>query len=66
MARVRLGTRVTVTAQWSSFRGMRGAVIAVHPHVMILIDGDKYPIRVGAKEITEDDMPTEPNMTGAE
>ncbi len=60
------GDRVVVTAQWSSFFGMKGAVASVRPHLMILIDGDKFPIRVGAKEITPEDLPTEPNMSGAE
>jgi len=48
---VRVGDRVVVTAQWSSFAGMRGVVTATSPHLMILIDRDKYPIRVGVKEV---------------
>jgi hypothetical protein len=63
---MRPGDRVIVTAQWSSFFGMKGAVAAVRPHLMILVDGDSYPIRVGPKEVTEDERPTEPNMSGAE
>lgn len=60
------GDRIIFTAHWSSFYGYRGAVAMTKPHLMVLIDGDSYPIRVGAKEIAPEDMPTEPNLTGAE
>ena len=62
---MRPGDRVVFTAQWSSFYGMRGAVAAVRPNMMVLLDGDSHPIRVGPKEVTSDE-PTEPSLTGAE
>lgn len=48
------GDRIVVTAQWSSFYGMRGEVVSVTPHTMVIIDGDTYPIRVGDREIAKD------------
>lgn len=62
---IRKGDSVVVTAQWSSFFGMKGKVTQVHPHPMIVIEGDSYPIRVGEKEIALD-LPSNPNLTGAE
>ncbi len=59
------GDRVVVVAHWSTFRGMRGRVVATMPHLMILIDDDKYPIRVGTREVVVDE-PSTVNMTGAE
>ncbi len=59
------GDRVVVVAHWSTFRGMRGRVVATSPHLMILIDDDKYPIRVGTREVVVDE-PSTVNMTGAE
>jgi ribosomal protein L24 len=51
------GDRVVVVAHWSSFRGMRGEVVQVTPHTMVLIDGDTYPIRVGDREIAKETSP---------
>ncbi len=58
------GDRVVVTAQWSSFVGMRGLVVAVTPHLMVLIDGDAYPIRMGEREVTRERV--EPTWTAGE
>jgi hypothetical protein len=62
---VRVGDLVCVAAQWSSFYGMKGKVTAIAPHLMILIHGDKYPIRVGEREVVVEE-PSELNLTGAE
>ncbi len=63
-ASVRTGDRVRVTAAWSSFVGMAGVVKQVQPHLMILLDGDRMPIRVGEREIAFDS--DEVSLTGAE
>ncbi len=65
MVAVRVGDPVIVTAHWSSFRGMRGRVTQTSPHLMILIERDTYPIRVGVREVTVDE-PSTVNLTGAE
>ena len=56
--------RVLVTAQWSSFFGQRGTVQSVAP-LMIIIDGDTFPMRFGERECIVD-APTSPSLTGAE
>lgn len=50
-AHVKVGDRVVVTAMWSTFHTMKGRITQLEPHLMIIIDHDKYPIRVGAQEI---------------
>ncbi len=59
------GDRIIVVAHWSSFRGMKGVVVAMVPPLMVLIDGDKYPIRIEAKSVVIDE-PSSLNLTGAE
>ena len=59
-----VGDRVHVVEPWSSFRGMRGTVTQVRPYIMILIDGDRLPIRVGEREIARE--ANDPSLTGAE
>lgn len=61
---MRPGARIIVTAQWSSFYGMKGTVNATSPHLMITIDGDTYPIRMGAREVAP--LETAPHHGGAE
>lgn len=58
------GDRVRVTAAWSSFVGMTGVVTETRPHLMVRLDGDRYPIRVSDREIVRIDE--EISMTGAE
>jgi hypothetical protein len=58
------GDRIVVTAQWSSFYRMRGIVVAVTPHLMVLIDDDAYPIRMGEREVTRESV--EPTWTAGE
>lgn len=43
-----VGDRVRVSALWSEFWGMNGVVTQTEPCVMVLLDGDRYPIRVDA------------------
>lgn len=57
--------RVRVTATWSSFVGMAGRVTATRPHIMVILDGDRLPIRVTEREIARLDT-SEISMTGAE
>jgi len=58
--------RVHVYAHWSSFRGARGRVVRAGDPLYILLDGDRLPICVGAREVVaEDSEPTLP-LTGAE
>lgn len=45
------GDAVLVVAPWSSFHGMRGEVTQAEPHVMVLLDGETKPLRMGATEI---------------
>ncbi len=47
-----VGDRVKVTAQWSSFHGLTGVVTQTRPHIMMLIDDDRLPIRVIEREVT--------------
>ena len=61
---MRVGDRVIVSAQWSSFYTMRGTVTQTAPHLMILIDRDTYPIRVGEREVTLEE--TKQHIGGAE
>ena len=48
---MKIGDRVQVVALWSSFHTMKGRITQLEPVLMIVIDHDKYPIRVGAQEI---------------
>ena len=61
---MRVGDRVVVTAMWSSFHTMKGRVVATAPHLMILIDHDVHPIRVGEREVAI--ISDQLNPTGAE
>lgn len=45
---MRVGDRIRVEALWSEFWGYDGVVVAVDPHVMVLLDGDSFPIRIDA------------------
>lgn len=48
---MKVGDRIVVTAMWSCFHTMKGRVVQLEPHLMIIIDHDKYPIRVGVHEV---------------
>lgn len=56
-----INQRVRVVSEWSSFCGMTATVTATHPHLMITVDDDPRPIRVGANEIVP--IPDEPQHT---
>ena len=43
--------RVEFCAHWSSFFGMKGTVVATKPFLMVLLDGDRHPVRVGDREV---------------
>ena len=60
------GTRVTVTARWSSMRGLSGTVVALHPSVMVVLDGDTVPLRIEPVSLEVQDAPSDLNLTGAE
>ncbi len=62
---MRPGDRVRVVAPWSSFKDQRGELVTTEPHVMVRIDGDSYPIRMGRGEVVRE--PEEVlTFTGAE
>ena len=61
---MKVGARVVVTARWSSFHTMKGRVTSTTPHLMILIDHDVHPIRVGDREVALVEEPL--TLTGAE
>lgn len=63
---MRRDDRVLVTANWSSFCGMRGTVKSTQPHLMVLLDGDSYPIRFGERECSREPESSTVNLTGAE
>lgn len=48
---MKLGEPVIFVADWSSFVGKRGHVTQVHPFVMVVLDDDPRPIRVGEREV---------------
>jgi hypothetical protein len=48
-----VGDRVHFTSLWSTFAGLAGYVTATTPHLMVLIDGDRLPVRVHAKEVAQ-------------
>lgn len=58
--------RVIVSANWSSFYGMAGEVIQTSPHLMVRLDGDKFPMRFGEREVSPEPESSSVNMTGAE
>ena len=62
---MRKGDRALFVASWSSWRGMRGEVKETSPHLMILLDGDRLPIRVHPRECIPEE-PSEVSLTGAE
>ena len=43
---MKVGDRVVVRAQWSSFDGMMGRVEKVHPYLMVLFDEYAHPVRI--------------------
>ncbi len=45
------GDRVLVFAHWSSFYQQRGTVAQTKPHLMVRIDGDSLPLRMGEREV---------------
>ncbi len=62
---MRLGDRVLVHAQWSSFRGMRGSVTQTHPFLMVRFDDYEHPLRIEEPSVVLDE-PSSLNLTGAE
>jgi hypothetical protein len=61
---MKVGARVLVFAEWSSFRGMRGTVTQSAPFMMVLLDGERQPLRVGKSEVLEESEPL--TLTGPE
>ena len=48
---MRIGDRVVVVAEWSSFKGMRGTVRDVSPVLMVELDDDPRAVRMGEREV---------------
>ncbi len=59
-----IGDRVLVVAGWSTFYGQRGRITSYEPRTMVLIDGEKKPMRFGESEIVVESTPR--NIGGAE
>ena len=58
--------RVFVFAHWHSRCGERGTVTRVNP-LWVRFDGDSHPMTCEERAVVSDDeRPTEPNMSGAE
>ena len=55
------GDRVVFFASWSTWRGMRGRVVANGPGLWVLIDGDTHPVAVRASEVVR--VESESHMT---
>lgn len=51
-----VGAAVIVIAPWSSFRGQRGRVTQREP-LMVLLDGERQPMRFGAREVVQEPEP---------
>lgn len=47
-----IGAPVVVTAQWSTFRGQRGIVVATSPRLMVQLKGERLPLAFGESEVT--------------
>lgn len=43
--------RVLVFASYNSFRGQRGTVTQRKPYLMVLLDGERSPMRFNEREI---------------
>ncbi len=44
------GDRVLIFAQWSSFYRKHGTVTQTAPYLMVRVDDDTYPMRMGERE----------------
>lgn len=62
---MKVGDRIVVTALWSSFHTMKGAIVSMSPHLMVLIDHDMRPIRMGEREVALEES-SSVSLTGAE
>lgn len=43
---MRIGDRIEVRSDWSSFDGQRGRVTQMAPYLMVVLDDDPRPIRI--------------------
>jgi hypothetical protein len=59
-----VGEPVIVVATWSSFRGRKGVVTQVTPFVMVQLEGEAFPLRMGAGEVVAEQ--SERHVGGAE
>jgi len=60
-----VGDLVLFVAPWNTFKGQRGRVTATTPHFMVLVDGDRLPMRFDVREVVEVDERSI-SLTGAE
>ncbi len=58
------GQRVVFFAAWSTWRGMKGRVVAKGLGLWVLIDGDTHAVAVSDREVVEDTDGL--TLTGAE
>lgn len=63
---MKIGQRVLFIASWSSFKGKRGHVCQTEPVLMVVMDDDPKPIRVGEREVIPLDFDSRRHLAGAE
>lgn len=51
-----VGQRVVVWPRWNSFCGKSGEVKQTDPYVMVLLDGERLPMRFDRSELLEESM----------
>jgi hypothetical protein len=51
---MKVGSRVLITAGWSSFHHRRGVITQLDPYLMVLLDGEAKPLRMGVRELIVD------------
>lgn len=55
--------RVIVFAPHNSFRGQRGRVVQRDPYLMVLLDGERLPMRFEPNEIVPEESESSRAMT---
>jgi hypothetical protein len=55
---MKVGTRVLITAGWSSFHHRRGVITQIEPFIMVLLEGERKPLRMGHREFIADPEPS--------
>lgn len=61
---MRVGDRIEVVARWSQLLGHRGRVVATNPCVMVILEGDRRALHIGAESLRP--LGSERHIGGAE